>query len=723
MSENGQPDDISVSVGDDGVAVLTIDVPGERMNILKESFFDAADRALAEVENNEAVKAAVIVSGKPDSFIAGADIHIIESIDSTGRAAELCRRGHALMNRVAASRKPFVAAVNGVCLGGGFELALACHARVLSDHPRTAVGLPEVQLGILPGFGGTQRLPRLIELPQALNLMLTGRQVDARKARRLGIADEVVAQPLLLQVAVQHALRLVRHRGGDRRPWWKSLLSAAFWRRLLLEKNRVGRKLVFDRARKQMLAKTRGNYPAPERILNVVTRGLEVSLERALEVEIEGFAELAVTPESKQLIGIYFAHTALKKETFVAEGVQARPVKKVGVLGGGLMGAGIAMVSLDKADADVRIKDINDDGIRKSMKHAHDYYRDKVRRRSISRSDADRKLARLTGTLDYSGLKSADLVVEAVFENLDLKKQMVADIEALGNGNTVFATNTSSIPLKDIAEGAARPQNIIGMHYFSPVEKMPLLEVIRHEGTSEETIATAVEFGKRQGKTVIVVKDGAGFFVNRILFPYINEAGYLALEGVPLDTIDRAMVQWGFPVGPFKLLDEVGLDICAEVQQILEKAYGARLQPTAIIERMLEDGRKGKKSRKGFYDYGRKAGGRQLDLSVYPVLGVTPARDTPDQEEIALRCILPLLNEAALCLEEQVIARARDGDIGAVFGIGFPPFRGGPFRTLDSLGAAKAVERLRELEKAHGARFAPAGALVRLAESGGRYHD
>lgn len=712
--------DIGFSLGDDGIAVLTVDVPGERMNILKETFFASADEALSEVESNDAVKAAVIVSGKPDSFIAGADIHIIESIRTTQQAAELCARGHDLMNRIAGSRKPFVAAINGICLGGGFEMALACHARVLSDHPKTTVGLPEVQLGVLPGFGGTQRLPRLVELPQALDMMLTGRHVGAKKARRLGIADEVVPQALLLHAAVQRAGRLARG-GLSKKPRGASLLSVVGWRRLLLEGNRYGRRLVFGRAHQQMMAKTHGNYPAPKRILDVVNQGLDMALADALDNEIRGFAELAVTEESKQLINIYFAHTAIKKETFVKDGVEARPVTKVGVLGGGLMGSGIATVSLDKADVDVRIKDISDDGLRQSMQRAHQYYQSKVRRGSISRTDAAHQLNRLTGTLDYSGLSGADLVIEAVFEDLKLKKAMVKDIESLGNEHTVFASNTSSIPIKDIARGSGRPQNIVGMHYFSPVEKMPLLEVIKHNRTSAETIATAVQFGKRQGKTVIVVKDVPGFFVNRVLFPYINEAGYLVSEGVPIDVVDKAMVGWGFPVGPFKLLDEVGVDVGAKVQQILEKAYGARMQGTSIVARMLDAGRIGKKAGKGFYDYSGKSKGKSVDPSVYKVLDVSPGADI-DERTIMARCSLPLMNEAARCLDDKVIQSARDGDIGAVFGIGFPPFRGGPFRHMDSVGAAAVVEQLREFEKQHGERFTPTAGLVELAEEAGRFY-
>lgn len=712
--------DVSLAVGEDGVAIVTIDVPGEKMNILKESFFPAMQSILNEIRDNDAVKAAVIVSGKPDSFIAGADIHIIEAVETEEQAERLCGLGHAIMDRIAGSHKPFVVAINGVALGGGCELALACQARIASDDPKTALGLPEVQLGVLPGFGGSQRLPRLIGIAPALDMMLTGRHIKAGKAKRLGLVDEVVPKPILLSVAVKKALSLIGTRTADKTGWRRALTVQGL-QTLALERNPFGRRILFDQARKRLLAKTRGNYPAPEKILELVRTGIEQPLATALANEIKAFAQLAVTPEAKQLMGIYFSQTALKKETFVKGDVEPRLVRKVGILGGGLMGAGIAMVSLDRADADVRIKDINDSGIRNAMKHAYEYYEDKIQRRSISRADARRKLHRFTGALDYSGFKKADLVIEAVFEDLQVKKQMVQDIEALGNEHTIFATNTSSIPIKDIARGAQRPENIIGMHYFSPVEKMPLLEIIKHSGTSEETIASCVRFGKAQGKTVIVVKDVAGFFVNRILFPYINEAGHLAMEGVPFDLIDKSLTQWGFPVGPFKLLDEVGVDVGVKVQHILEAAYGARMQASPIVDKLVADKRIGKKVKKGFYDYSGTAKGKTIDPAVYRLLDIKPGK-SPVTEEIVDRCILPLLNEAALCLEKKVIGCARDGDTGAVFGIGFPPFRGGPFKYIDSIGAATIVEKLQRLEQQHGERFTPAPGLLKMAENGKKYY-
>ncbi len=713
--------DITVAVGEDGVAVLTIDVPGERMNILRAGFYDAAHAAIDEVLANNAVKAAVIISGKADSFIAGADIKMIQAMATAEEAAEKARVGHGIMNKIASSRKPFVAAIHGVALGGGCELALACHGRIVTDDAKTALGLPEVQLGVLPGFGGSQRLPRLIGIANALDMMVTGKHVRAKKAKRMGLVDDVVPNSILLTVAAKKALSLVAGRSAKKTSF-KEYLSVQGMQRLLLEKNAFGRKILFDQARKKIIAKTKGNYPAPEKIIDVVQYGIERDIEVALENELQGFGYLAVTPESKQLIGIYFSHTELKKETFVADpAIQAKPVSNIGVLGGGLMGGGIAAVSLDKADAAVRVKDIRDDGIRGVFKHIYDYYQARIKRRIISRPDAKRKLNSLTGSLDYAGFSEADLIIEAVFEDAGLKRQMVSDIEGLGDKDIVFATNTSSIPIKDIARGAKRPENIIGMHYFSPVEKMPLLEIIKHTKTADQTIATCVKFGKQQGKTVIVVKDVPGFYVNRVLFPYLNEAGHLAMEGVPLEDIDKAFVRWGMPVGPFKLMDEVGIDVGIKVQHILEEAYGERMQASEMLDLLVDAKRLGKKVKYGFYDYTGKSKGKQIDESVYQVLKVAPNKKM-SAEDIVHRCMLPLLNECALCLEKKVISNARDGDIGAVFGIGFPAFRGGPFRYIDSLGAAVVVEKLQAYQASLGERFSPAPSLLKLAESKKSYY-
>ncbi|PCI27690.1 MAG: fatty acid oxidation complex subunit alpha FadJ [SAR324 cluster bacterium] len=700
---------------DDGIAIITIDVKGETMNTLKDGFADEARDIFSRVKSDSTIKGAVVISGKPDSFIAGADINMISDVQSAEEASDLSRLGHVNMNAIEHCGKPVVAAIHGPCLGGGYELALACHARIVSDDKKTILGLPEVMLGLLPGGGGTQRLPRLIGVAKALDLMLTGRQVKALKAYKMGMVDEIVPQPILLQTAIEKVKGLLN--GKKNRPRKLTLQDR------LLEKNPVGLSLVFSQALKTVLSKTKGNYPAPIRIIECVKTGLKQGLEKGCALEAKRFGELAVSPESRQLIGIFQASNDLKKESFVEdEQVTARSIKNLGILGGGLMGAGIGFVSLDRADCDVRVKDLNQEGINAARKHIYDQYAKKTKRKSMTRSQANQQMARFSGSTSYDGFAKADLVIEAVFESLDLKRQMVQDIEKNCRRDTIFATNTSSLLVTDIAKGAARPGNVIGMHYFSPVEKMPLLEIIVHEGTDDCVTASAVELGRKQGKTVIVVKDGAGFYVNRILGPYMNEATWLTQEGIPFDQIDKAMLQWGFPVGPIALLDEVGVDVAYKTEANLIHAYGERMKSSGAGEKMIADGRLGKKVKKGIYLYGGKSKEKKIDPEIYKLLDITPNKTMPP-EQIAERCILPLVNEAVRCLEEGVIRCARDGDIGAIFGIGFAPFRGGPFRYIDALGADQIVQKLQNLEAKFGERFKPAESLLKKAKTGEKYYS
>jgi len=706
----GHPPPVTLERRADGVAVVRIDTPGHRQNTLDRALIDAASRVLDELEADRGVRGVIFASGKPGSFIAGADIEMIRECPDAAAVAELARTGQRILARIAGLRVPAVAAIHGVCLGGGLELALACGARVASDDPATRLGLPEVQLGLLPGTGGTQRLPRLVGLPAALDLMLTGRQVDSRRALRLGLVDERVPAAILEDAAARIAL-------GEAPPRRRGLRARLL--RWASTDNRPGRRMVLARARKATAAKTRGNYPAPPRILECTARGLDDGVEAGLAAEAEAFGGLAMTAEARALIGLYFDSTASKKDPGVdGASVEPRPVRRIGVLGGGLMGAGIATVSADRAGVAVRLKDVRPEGLANAVRHLAQHVEGRRRRRSISDFEAALHRRRLTTTLDWSGFQGLDLVIEAVFEDLALKHRMVADVEAGGGPGIMFASNTSSLPMSRIAEGAAHPERVVGMHYFSPVERMPLLEVIPHRGTAPEVVATAVAFGRAQGKTPIVVGDGAGFYVNRILAPYLNEAMLLVAEGVAIDRIDRALLDFGFPVGPFKLLDEVGIDVCAHVAPILHEAFGERMTPPQGMEQMVAAGRLGRKSGRGFYRWhGRKAG-REVDDTVYGVLGVRPGQ-VIGAEAIVDRTVLPMVNEAVRCLDEGILRNARDGDLGAVFGIGFPPFRGGPFRYLDVRGAATVAGRLQDLEATHGGRFAAAPGLARrMAETG-----
>ncbi|WP_290647771.1 fatty acid oxidation complex subunit alpha FadJ [Aquisalimonas sp.] len=702
---------------DDGIAVVTINVPGKSHNILNRALMDAARQCLDDLETEEQLNGVVFMSSKPGSFIAGADVEMLHACNTAEEATELARSGQAFFDRIASFRVPVVAAINGSCLGGGLEFALACRGRVCTNSESTALGVPEVMLGLLPGSGGTQRLPRRAGIQSALDMALTGKQVTPGKAKRIGLVDDVVPEPILEDAAVRLTRKLQGRKSGNER--------RRSWMELLLETNPIGRRVVFDQARKQAQSKTRGNYPALPRIIECIETGMSQGMEKGLELEAKRFGELAMTPQARQLMNIYFATTAMKKDPGSDDAsAQPRGVRRVAVLGAGLMGAGIAFVTTNKAGLPVRLKDIAVEGLNKGMRHVNDQLRERVKRGRMTAFEAEVQRNRVTPTVEYTGFTSVDVAIEAVFEDLDLKHRMVQDVEANAGDQTIFASNTSSIPITHIAQGARRPHNVIGMHYFSPVEKMPLLEVIATEQTHPEVIATTVDMGRRQGKTVIVVKDGAGFYVNRILAPYINEACHMLSEGVAIDRIDETLLDFGFPVGPFALLDEVGLDVTAKVAPILHEAFGERMRPVPAADAMLEDGRYGKKSQKGFYQYGgkKKKGKKEVDRSVYSLLKVDPSAEAPESDIID-RTVLMMVNEAARCWDEGVIRTLRDGDIGAVYGIGFPPFRGGPFRYMDELGLPEIVQRLKEHQGRHGQRFAPAPILERMAASGEQFHQ
>lgn len=694
----------------DDIGVITIDVPNERMNTLKASFVDEITALLDEITQDKHIKGLVICSGKPNSFIAGADIHMLAACSSSEQAQALSLAGQKVFNRLANLKIPLIAAIHGPCLGGGLELALACHARVCTDDERTRLGLPETQLGLIPGSGGTQRLPQTVGIAQALDMMLTGKQLRPKQARKAGLVDEVVPHSILLDTALKLARKKINKPKRD-------------WQEWLLSGNSLGRKLVFEKAQASVLKKTRGHYPAQEQLLKVVKTGLEQGMKAGLAAEAQVFGELVMSLESQALRHLFFATTEMKKET-QWQGGKPHTVHRVGVLGGGLMGGGIAFVTATKAELPVRIKDVAHHGIKQAMASAHSLLARKVRKRHLTRPQMQHQLGRITGTLNYSGFERVDVVIEAVFEDIELKQQMVAEIAEQCPEHTIFASNTSSLPIHQIAEGATRPEQIVGLHYFSPVPKMPLVEIIPHATTAPDTVATVLSLARAQGKTPIVVQDKAGFYVNRILAPYLNEAARVLLEGEPIEVIDRALVDYGFPVGPLTLLDEVGLDVAVKIAPVLEQELGERFKAPEAFATLLEQGRKGKKNGRGFYRYRdekAKLAKKRVDDSLYKQLGIKPHARLPAQE-IAERCMLLMLNEAALALEEGVVASARDGDIGAVFGIGFPPYMGGPFNYMHQVGLPQIVDKMRGYAHKYGARFMPCTVLCQMAEEGRSYY-
>lgn len=699
----------------DNIAVVTFDLPNEPVNKLSAAVVDEFAALFDRVDHDASIGAVVLMSGKPENFIAGADIDQFLALRTADDAEALSVAGQAMMARLESLRAPVLAAIHGACLGGGLEASLACAYRIATDHPKTVLAAPEVMLGLIPGAGGTQRLPRTVGLRAALDMILTGKNVRAKKALQIGLVDEMVHPAILRDIAIDRARQLADGRIPRRR---RRSHGAAD---LALEDNPLGRRVVFRKARDSVLSRTHGNFPAPLAALDAVRAGYDGGA-RGYAEEARLFGEMAVTDVSRELIFLFFATTALRKDPGTDAPAAPLPVHKLGVLGAGFMGSGIAAVAAMQGTV-VRLKDAEYARVAKGLQAVSDVLRERVKRKQITRRQYEDQMSLVGGTIDYGGFSNVDLVIEAVFEDLALKHRVLEETEAVIPGDAIYASNTSTIPIARIAEPSRRPEQVLGMHFFSPVHKMPLLEVIVTPKTAPVATATAVAYGKKLGKHVIVVHDGPGFYTTRTLAAFMNEAGYLLDEGVAIEALDRALVEFGFPVGPITLMDEVGLDVGAKVGKVLHEAFGERLAPSTSLVRVAESGRLGRKGGKGFYRYGPNGKKAGVDDTVYQLLPTGTNRVEIPVVEMQQRCVLAMVNEAARCLEEGILRSARDGDVGAVFGIGFPPFRGGPFRYVDAVGAAHIV---RQLEVYHGRfapRFEPAARLVELARGGRRIYE
>ena len=709
-------DNFHFNLDDNGVATVLMDRADESMNTLGAAFLTELDAVVDRLEDDD-VQAVVFGSAKRD-FLAGADIRLFDDFATPDDAVAGLKEIHRIFARIeklhADRNKAVVMAIHGACLGGGLEFALAGSMRICSASPKTQLGQPEVQLGLIPAAGGTQRLPAAVGLATGLEMIVGGRPARPKKARKIGLVHEVVPQEVLLDIAQQRAAESIDAEPPDRVIALN--VSTQNLQRLALERNPAGRKLLFKKAWETMMKESGGHYPAPKRAIEAIQIGVDQGREAGFAAEIRFFAELVFTPESEALRSIFFATQSLKTDSGVDSDADAREVDHVAVLGGGLMGGGIATVSAINAGDIVRIKEIDAPGVARGLDHVSGQVRKRAKRRKMSAFEVDRILNRVTGSSTWAGFGNTDLVIEAVFEDLELKQSIIKDVESVVSEDTIFASNTSSLPISDIAAASSRPETVVGMHYFSPVEKMPLLEVIATDKTADWVTATAVQVGKDQGKTVIVVNDGPGFFTTRVLAPYSVEAGFLLAEGATVEAIDDAMMDWGFPVGPLLLGDEVGIDVAAHVAHTMRDAFGERMTGPDIMDALIADGRKGRKNGQGFYLYDKGERG-DVDESVYEVMGLGE-RSTIPASEIQERIALAFINESARCLEEGILRSARDGDIGAVFGVGYPPFRGGPFFTVDAMGADVVVESLERLAADHGPRFEPAQILRDYAKEG-----
>ncbi len=650
----------------------------ETLEELKAAMAEASD-----LDKRNAVKGLVFFSHKPGVFLAGVDVSVINSLKTESEALRALDEAHSIFNALDDLKMPTVALVDGICLGGGLELSLACKKIFVSDNPKTALGLPEVMLGVLPGFGGTYRLPKKVGLTTAMDMILTGRQIRGKNALKMGLADAMLPTERMQELARTY---LLDKRTGKKKSMKEEVQSAAI-------DNFLTRKIIFQKAREKVLETSKGFYPAPLKILEVLESGAGKSRADYLALEAQAFAELSQSVQSKNLQHIFFLTDASKK---LDNKDQLPSVKRGAVLGAGVMGGGIAWLFAENNQAPL-MKDLTPEALELGLKQASQNFSAKVKKRRMTEDEFQRKMRSIEPTLNFEGFKSVDLVVEAVVENMEIKKKVFAEIEGYVKPDCLLTSNTSSLSVEEISKALQKPERFAGLHFFNPVNKMPLVEIITHERASKETIDSLVKWTLDAKKTPIVVKDGPGFLVNRILAPYLNEAAYLLEEGVTVEALDEAALNFGIPMGPCRLMDEIGLDVCVKVGKIMHEGLGERANPSSLSTKLYDAKLLGKKNGKGFYLYDEKGKvtGKNPEISK-----LLPSKKVKkDEMEIQMRLFLPMVNEAAYIFADRIVDKAATVDIGMIYGTGFPPFRGGLCKWADQEGLDQIAERLNNFAK------------------------
>lgn len=650
----------------------------ETLEELKKAILEAVEH-----DKKATAKGLVFFSHKPGVFLAGVDISVINGLKTEAEALRALDEAHSIFNALDDLKMPTVALVDGVCLGGGLELSLACKKIFISDNPKTALGLPEVMLGVLPGFGGTYRLPRKVGLTTAMDMILTGRQIKGKNALKMGLADAMLPTERMLELAKTY---LLEKKTGKKKTMKEEVQSAAM-------DNFLTRKIIFQKAREKVLETSKGFYPAPLKILEVLEAGAGKSRQDYLALEAQAFAELSQSVQSKNLQHIFFLTDNSKK---LDNKDQLPNVKKGAVLGAGVMGGGIAWLFANSNQAPI-MKDITPAALELGLKQASQNFSSVLKKKRMTEDEFNRKMRSIEPTMNFEGMKAADLVIEAVVENMEIKKKVFAELEGYVRPDTLLTSNTSSLSIEEMSKALKDSSRFAGLHFFNPVNKMPLVEIIRHEKASKETIDTLVKWTLEVKKTPIVVNDGPGFLVNRILAPYLNEAAFLLEEGISVEALDEAALNFGMPMGPCRLMDEIGLDVCVKVGQIMHKGLGERANPSALSTKLYDAKLLGKKNGKGFYLYDEKGKVTGKNPEIAKLLPQKKVRK--DEMEIQMRLFLPMVNEAAYIFADKIVDKASTVDVGMIYGTGFPPFRGGLCKWADQEGLDRIAERLNNFAK------------------------